>query len=41
MIRYLGLDDFYPEFQMKAAVLLVRLAKNHWIADRLRPRAVD
>jgi death on curing protein len=25
--------DFYPEFPMKAAVLLVRLAKNHALPD--------
>jgi death-on-curing protein len=28
-----GEDEFYPEFQMKAAVLLVRLAKNHALPD--------
>jgi hypothetical protein len=23
--------EFYPSFPMKAAVLLVRLTKNHWV----------
>jgi len=29
----IGDEDFYPEFEMKAAVLVVRLARNHPLPD--------
>ena len=32
-VRYLALDELYPDFVDKAAVLIVQLAKNHRLPD--------